>query len=34
LPDNRQMLNVFQKSGLPVSTRRDAGSLHVTLRLI
>lgn len=34
LPDNRQMLNVFQKSGLPVSTRRDAGSLHVTLRLV
>ena len=25
LPDNRQMLNVFQKSGLPVSTRRDVG---------
>ena len=33
LPDNRQMLNVFQKSGLPVSVRRDAGNLHVTLRL-
>ncbi len=33
LPDNRQMLKVFEKSGLPMSTRREPGSLHVTLRL-
>jgi ribosomal protein S18 acetylase RimI-like enzyme len=33
LPDNRQMLKVFEKSGLPMSTRRESGSLHVTLRL-
>jgi hypothetical protein len=33
LPDNRQMLKVFQKSGLPMSTRRESGSLHVTLQL-
>jgi GNAT superfamily N-acetyltransferase len=33
LPDNRQMLKVFQKSGLPISTRRESGSLHVTLQL-
>ena len=33
LPDNRQMLKVFEKSGLPMSTSREPGSLHVTLRL-
>jgi len=33
LPDNRQMLKVFEKSGLPMSTKREQGSLHVTLRL-
>jgi len=33
LPDNRQMLKVFQKSALPMSTRRESGSLHVTLSL-
>jgi RimJ/RimL family protein N-acetyltransferase len=33
LPDNRQMLKVFEKSGLQVSTRRESGSLHVTLEL-
>ena len=33
LPDNRQMLKVFEKSGLPMSTKREPGSLHVTLRL-
>jgi hypothetical protein len=27
------MLKVFQKSGLPMSTRRESGSLHVTLQL-
>lgn len=33
LPDNRQMLTVFQKSGLPMRTNRESGSLHVTLSL-
>lgn len=33
LPDNRQMLAVFQKCSLPMSTRRESGSLHVTLQL-
>jgi RimJ/RimL family protein N-acetyltransferase len=33
LPDNRQMLNVFQKSGLQLSTRRESGSSHLTLQL-
>ena len=33
LPDNRQMLKVFQKSGLPMSTRRESGSVQVTLQL-
>jgi len=33
LPDNRQMLKVFQKCGLAMSTRRESGSLHVTLQL-
>lgn len=33
LPDNRQMLKVFQKCGLAMSTRRESGSVHVTLRL-
>lgn len=33
LPDNRQMLKVFQQSGLPMSTRRESGSLRVTLQL-
>jgi GNAT superfamily N-acetyltransferase len=33
LPDNRQMLNVFQKCGLAMSSRRESGSLHVTLQL-
>ena len=34
LPDNRQMLKVFEKSGLPTSTKREPGVVHVTLRLI
>jgi RimJ/RimL family protein N-acetyltransferase len=34
LPDNRQMLKVFEKSGLPVRVRRESGSLHVTLQLV
>jgi RimJ/RimL family protein N-acetyltransferase len=33
LPDNRQMLKVFQKSGLSMNTKRESGSLHVTLQL-
>jgi RimJ/RimL family protein N-acetyltransferase len=33
LPDNRQMLKVFEKSGLKTGTRRESGSLHVTLQL-
>ena len=33
LPDNRQMLKVFEKSGLRTSTRRESGSVHVTLQL-
>jgi len=33
LPDNRQMLKVFQKCGLAMSTRRESDSLHVTLQL-
>jgi RimJ/RimL family protein N-acetyltransferase len=34
LPDNRQMLKVFEKSRLPTSTKRESGVVHVTLRLI
>jgi hypothetical protein len=34
LPDNRQMLKVFEKSRLPTSTERESGVVHVTLRLI
>ena len=33
LPDNRRMLKVFQKCGLPMATRREAGNVHVTLQL-
>jgi GNAT superfamily N-acetyltransferase len=33
LSDNAPMVAVFKKSGFPVSTRREAGVLHVTLRL-
>jgi hypothetical protein len=33
LPDNRQMLKVFEKSGLAMSSRRESGSVHVTLQL-
>ena len=33
LPDNRQMLKVFQKCGLPMSTRQEPGSVHITLQL-
>ena len=33
LPSNSAMLKVFQKSGLPVNTRRADGIMHVSLRL-
>jgi RimJ/RimL family protein N-acetyltransferase len=33
LPDNKQMLAVFRKCGLAMSTRRESGSVHVTLQL-
>jgi len=33
LPDNAQMLAVFKKSGFPLTTKRESGVLHVTLRL-
>jgi GNAT superfamily N-acetyltransferase len=33
LPDNMAMLAVFQKSGLPLSTTRSEGVVHVTLRV-
>jgi GNAT superfamily N-acetyltransferase len=33
LPENAPMLKVFEKSGLPVDTKRDAGVVHVTMRL-
>jgi RimJ/RimL family protein N-acetyltransferase len=33
LPSNKAMLKVFQKSGLSLSTKREAESTHVTLQL-
>ncbi|MGB9369891.1 MAG: GNAT family N-acetyltransferase [Xanthobacteraceae bacterium] len=33
LPENQPMLSVFQKCGLPVTTRRDRGAIHVTMQL-
>ncbi len=33
LPGNQPMLSVFQKCGLPVATRRDSGTVHVTMQL-
>jgi len=33
LPENAAMLKVFEKSGCPVTTRRDRGVVHVTLEL-
>jgi ribosomal protein S18 acetylase RimI-like enzyme len=33
LPENAPMLKVFEKSGLPVSTRRESSVVHVSLRL-
>jgi GNAT superfamily N-acetyltransferase len=33
LPDNAPMLKVFERSGVPVTTRRETGVVHVTLDL-
>jgi RimJ/RimL family protein N-acetyltransferase len=33
LPDNAPMLKVFERCGLTMTTRREAGVVHVTLRL-
>jgi RimJ/RimL family protein N-acetyltransferase len=33
LPDNAPMLKVFERSGLPVTRKRDRDAVHVTLRL-
>ena len=33
LPDNISMLKVFEKTGLPLSTKREPEVVHVTLRL-
>jgi ribosomal protein S18 acetylase RimI-like enzyme len=33
LPSNSAMLKVFQKSGLPINTRRADGIVHVSLQL-
>jgi GNAT superfamily N-acetyltransferase len=33
LPENMAMLNVFRKSGLRPTTRREADIMHVTLQL-
>lgn len=33
MPDNRQMVGVFQRSGLPITEAIDEGVLHVELKL-
>jgi RimJ/RimL family protein N-acetyltransferase len=33
LPDNTPMLEVFENSGFPLTSRRESGVVHVTLRL-
>jgi hypothetical protein len=33
LPENTAMLKVLEGSGLPMTTRRDPGVLHVALQL-
>lgn len=33
LPENRAMLQLFEQSGLPVSTQREGAVVHVALRL-
>ncbi len=34
LPENVPMLNVFERSGLAMSTKRDGTVMHVTFTLI
>jgi RimJ/RimL family protein N-acetyltransferase len=34
LPGNIRMLKVFERSGLPLSTKRESQVVHVTLRLL
>jgi RimJ/RimL family protein N-acetyltransferase len=34
LPENMPMLKVFEKSGLRLSTKREAGVVHVALQLV
>ena len=34
LAENAPMLKVFKKSGLDLSTKRESGVVHVTLRLV
>jgi len=33
LAENKSMIRVFARSGLPMTTRRDGGTVHVTLAL-
>jgi L-amino acid N-acyltransferase YncA len=33
LPHNAAMLKAFEKSGLRVGTKRESGTVHVTLKL-
>jgi RimJ/RimL family protein N-acetyltransferase len=33
LPENTPMLKVMEKSGLPMTTKRESGVVHVTLAL-
>jgi ribosomal protein S18 acetylase RimI-like enzyme len=33
LPDNTPMLKVFERSGLPMTRKRERDAVHVTLRL-
>lgn len=34
LPENKPMLKVIEKSGLPMTTRREAGVVHVNIALV
>lgn len=33
LPDNAPMLKLFERTGLPLSSRREADAVHLVLRL-
>ena len=33
LPDNTSMLKVFERSGLPIGTKRGPQGVHITLQL-